>query len=72
MTAAQVIAAADVLRESAVAAETRAAHAVTPGERNRALDEAKRLHERAAHMRGLAPVARLRALGTAGEIGRAA
>lgn len=72
MTAAQVIAAADVLRESAVAAETRAAHAPTPAERERALREAVRLWERAAHMRSLAPVARLRALGTAGEIGRAA
>lgn len=65
MTAAQVIAAADVLRESAVAAETRAAHAVTAPERERALREAVRLWERERHMRGLAPVARLRAIGRA-------
>jgi hypothetical protein len=64
--AAQVIGAADVLRESALAAETRAAHAPTGAERQRALNEATRLHERAAHLRSLAPVAALR------EIGRAA
>lgn len=66
MTAAQVIAAADVLRDSARAAETRAAHAPTSAERERALAEAKRLWERARHLRGLAPVDALR------EIGRAA
>ena len=62
MTATQVIAAADVLRESALAAETRAAHAPTAAERNRALDEAARLWSRERHLRGLAPVARLRDL----------
>lgn len=66
MTAAQVIAAADVLRDSALGAETRAAHASTPAERERALREADRLWERARHMRDLAPLASLR------EIGRAA
>lgn len=65
MTRAQVIAAADVLRESALAAETRAAHS-TGIARQRALNEAVRLHERAAHLRSLAPRAALR------EIGRAA
>lgn len=66
MTRAQVIAAADVLRESALAAETRAAHAPTGPERERALREATRLWERERHLRGLAPRAELR------EIGRAA
>jgi hypothetical protein len=67
VTPAQVIAAADTLAASALAAETRAAYAPTAAERNRALDEAKRLCERAAHMRGLAPVARLREIGAMGR-----
>lgn len=66
MTAAQVIAAADVLRAAALRAETRAAHADTGAEREQALREAARLWEREQHLRGLAPAAALR------EIGRAA
>lgn len=66
MTAAQVIASADVLRDAALAAETRAAHATTAPERLRAMAEAERLWSRSRHMRSLAPVASLR------EIGRAA
>jgi hypothetical protein len=65
VTAAQVIAAADVLRTAALAAETRAAHAPTAAERGRAMAEASRLWERERHMRGLAPVASLRAIGRA-------
>lgn len=66
MTRTQVIAAADVLRDSALAAETRAANAPTGAERERAMLEAARLWSRERHLRGLAPRAELR------EIGRAA
>lgn len=66
MTRAQTIAAADVLRDAALSAETRAAHASTGAERQRALREATRLWERERHLRRLAPRAALR------EIGRAA
>ena len=62
MTAAEVTTAADTLRDAAIRADTRAAHAPTAAERNRALDEAARLWSRERHLRSLAPVARLRAL----------
>lgn len=66
MTAAEVTTAADVLRDAAIRADTRAAHAPAGAERERAHREADRLWERERHLRGLAPVAALR------EIGRAA
>ena len=59
MTRAQVVDAADILRESALAAETRAAHSTGP-ERQRALNEAERLWSRERHLRSLAPRAELR------------
>lgn len=65
MTRAQVLIAADELHRKALVAETRAANTTGP-ERQRALNEATRLHERAERLRALAPVAALR------EIGRAA
>ena len=57
--AAEVVDAADVLREAALAAETRAAHSTGP-ERQRALNEAERLWSRERHLRSLAPRAELR------------
>lgn len=66
MTRAQVIEAANVLRDAALSAESRAAHALTGAARERALREATRLWERERHLRSLGPRASLR------EIGRAA